>query len=85
MADENNAGCIGIIALSVCALMLLGKCGGGGGDEWRVKHNREVYSSAMNKLDSDRPLNAEEQQMVGDVINWCQICNKPLRQCPHGK
>ena len=42
-----------------------------------------VYESAMSKLDSGQQLNAREQQRVSDIINWCNKCNSPLRNCNH--
>ena len=42
-----------------------------------------VYESAMSKLDSGQPLNAREQQRVSDIINWCNKCSGPLRNCNH--
>ncbi len=42
-----------------------------------------VFESAMEKMDSGRPLNQAEQQRVSDIINWCNRCNGPLRNCSH--
>lgn len=46
-----------------------------------------VFESATKKIDSGRAdqLTPSEAQRVDDIINWCNICNKPLRDCPHGK
>lgn len=42
-----------------------------------------VYESAMSKLDSGQALNEREQQRVSDIVNWCNRCNGPLRNCDH--
>ena len=42
-----------------------------------------VFESAMQKMDSGRPLNQAEQQRVSDIINWCDRCNGPQRNCSH--
>lgn len=42
-----------------------------------------VYESAISKIDSGRPLNEREQQRISDIINWCNKCNGPLRNCNH--
>ena len=42
-----------------------------------------VYESAMSKLDSGQALNEREQQRISDIINWCNKCNGPLRNCNH--
>lgn len=65
-----------------CCLVLLGQCSNS--EKSQKEHNQEVYASAMSKLDSGERLNGEEKLIVSDVMNWCKICNKPLRQCPHG-
>ncbi len=46
-----------------------------------------VFESATKKIDSGRPdeLSAAEKQRLHDIMNWCKICDKPLRMCPHGK
>lgn len=44
-----------------------------------------IFESATRKMDKGKPLNKEEIQRVDDLVNWCKICKKPLRQCPHGK
>ena len=46
-----------------------------------------VYESAAKKIDHGRAadLTPEEAQRLSDLMNWCKICKKPLRQCPHGK
>ena len=46
-----------------------------------------VFESATKKIDSGRAdqLTPKEAQRIDDIINWCKICNKPLRDCPHGK
>jgi hypothetical protein len=47
------------------------------------KRTDGVYESAMSKLDSGQQLNAREQQRVSDIINWCNRCNGPMRNCNH--
>lgn len=42
-----------------------------------------VYESAVSKLDSGQPLNAREQQRISDIVNWCNRCNGPIRNCNH--
>ena len=42
-----------------------------------------VYESAVSKLDSGQPLNAREQQRILDIVNWCNRCNGPIRNCNH--
>jgi hypothetical protein len=47
------------------------------------KRTDGVFESAMEKMDSGRPLSAAEQQRVSDIINWCDSCNGPVRSCSH--
>jgi hypothetical protein len=42
-----------------------------------------VYESAMSKIDSGQALSEREQQRVSDIVNWCNRCNGPLRNCDH--
>jgi hypothetical protein len=55
----------------------------GGSTSGSSKRTDGVYESAMSKLDSGQQLNAREQQRVSDLINWCNKCNGPLRNCNH--
>jgi hypothetical protein len=57
--------------------------GGSGSGSGSSKRTDGVYESAMSKLDSGQQLNAREQQRVSDIINWCNKCNGPLRNCSH--
>ena len=47
------------------------------------KRTDGVFESAMEKMDSGRPLSQAEQQRVSDIINWCDSCNCPQRNCSH--
>jgi hypothetical protein len=46
-----------------------------------------VFESATEKIDRGHAdqLTDREKQRIDDVVNWCEKCKKPLRQCPHGK
>jgi hypothetical protein len=70
------------MALVVCFVIVLPMCNSGS-----EKRTDGVFESATKKMDSgrtDQMTNAEKQR-VHDILNWCKICNKPLRSCPHGK
>jgi hypothetical protein len=47
------------------------------------KRTDGVYESAVSKLDSGQQLNERETQRMSDIINWCNRCNSPLRNCDH--
>lgn len=49
----------------------------------KEKRTDGVFESAMEKMDAGRPLSAVEQQRVSDIINWCDRCNSPQRNCSH--
>jgi hypothetical protein len=55
----------------------------GSGSSGSSKRTDGVYESAMSKLDSGEALNEREQQRVSDIVNWCNRCNGPLRNCDH--
>ncbi|MDB6028304.1 MAG: hypothetical protein JWM68_4527 [Verrucomicrobiales bacterium] len=46
-----------------------------------------VFERATKKIDQGREneLTWEERQRVNDIVNWCKVCDKPLRSCPHGR
>lgn len=46
-----------------------------------------IFESATRKIDAGRAdeLTEAEKQRLSDVMNWCNVCNKPLRSCKHGK
>jgi len=47
----------------------------------------EKFDSATRKIDAGRAdqITKDEAQVLDDVVNYCEICKKPLRSCPHGK
>lgn len=47
------------------------------------KRTDGVFEGAMEKIDAGKPLTAAEQQRVSDIINWCDRCNGPQRNCSH--
>ena len=67
-----------LVAGAVLALAAIFSSGSGSS-----KRTDGVYESAMSKLDSGQALNAREQQRISDIINWCNKCNGPLRNCNH--
>jgi hypothetical protein len=76
---EDNQKIIAIGAGLVLFAIILGSGSGSGSS----KRTDGVYESAMSKLDSGQQLNAREQQRVSDIINWCNRCNGPMRNCNH--
>lgn len=46
---------------------------------------KERYDSAMAKINSGRPdlITNKEAQTLDDVLNYCDVCKKPLRSCEH--
>ena len=67
-----------LVAGAILALAVI--FGSGSGSSNRTDG---VYESAMSKLDAGQALNEREQQRVSDIINWCNKCNSPLRNCNH--
>jgi hypothetical protein len=72
---------VGGLALSVILMMFEG---GSNSSEPRTDG---VFESAIKKMDSGRAdqLTPKEAQRIDDIVNWCNICNKPLRNCKHGE
>lgn len=69
-----------LIGAGLLAFAVLLGSGSGSGSSGRTDG---VFESAVSKLDSGQPLNAREQQRMSDIINWCNRCNGPLRNCNH--
>jgi hypothetical protein len=69
-----------LIAGGLLAFVAILSSGSGSGSSGRTDG---VYESAMSKLDAGQALNEREQQRVSDIINWCNRCNGPLRNCNH--
>jgi|SanBayMetagenome_1026888.scaffolds.fasta_scaffold282769_1 hypothetical protein len=67
-----------LVAGAVLALAVIFSSGSGSS-----KRTDGVYESAVKKLDSGQTLNEREQQRMSDIINWCNKCNGPLRNCNH--
>ena len=46
----------------------------------------EKFNSATRKINQGRTdrITKEEAQVLDDVLNYCEICRRPLRSCPHG-
>ena len=71
------------ILIGVGLFMLAIIFSSGSGSSGSSKRTDGVYESAMSKLDAGQALNEREQQRVSDIINWCNKCNGPLRNCDH--
>jgi hypothetical protein len=69
-----------LVVAGVIALAGIFSSGSGSGSS---KRTDGVYESAVKKLDSGQPLNEREAQRMSDIINWCNRCNGPLRNCNH--
>lgn len=59
-------------------LVFLASIGGGSGSK-----SDGVFESATKKMDSGRPLNAQEAQRIHDILNWCKQCKNASRHCKH--
>jgi hypothetical protein len=74
---EDNQKIIAVGAMLVVFALVLGSGSGSS------KRTDGVYESAVKKLDSGQALNEREAQRMSDIINWCNKCNGPLRNCNH--
>jgi hypothetical protein len=74
---EDNQKIIAVGAILVVFALVLGSGSGSS------KRTDGVYESAVSKLDSGQQLNEREAQRVSDIINWCNKCDSPLRNCDH--
>lgn len=75
--DDNQRYMLIGAGLVVFAILL------GAGSSDSSKRTDGVYESAMSKLDAGQALNEREQQRVADIINWCNLCKGPERNCDH--